>query len=123
MKTFAFYPYFLFLFLKGGAVAEWSKALLVRENKREKKDPRFVPRPGHLIKISLLSYPLSSDWSFSCAYPCRLTSLLEHFSQVGLTADHNLLLIIQLGEGLSTMRVELAGVWVEFKLRSCHSTN
>ena len=30
----------------GGAEAEWSKALLVRENKR--KDPRFAPRPGHL---------------------------------------------------------------------------
>ena len=35
----------------GGAVAEWSKALLVRENKRKnKKDLRFAPRPGHPLK-------------------------------------------------------------------------
>ena len=34
----------------GGAVAEWSKALLVRENKRKPKDPRFTPRPGQSLK-------------------------------------------------------------------------
>ena len=27
----------------GGAVAEWSKALVVRENKRKLRDPRFAP--------------------------------------------------------------------------------
>ena len=36
-----------------GAVAEWSKALLVRENKRKPKDPRFTPppppRPGQFL--------------------------------------------------------------------------
>ena len=39
----------------GGAVAEWSKALLERENKRKPKDPWFAPRPGQkktLIKDS-----------------------------------------------------------------------
>ena len=36
---------------KGGAVAEWSKALLQREKINEyQKDPRFAPRPGHLLK-------------------------------------------------------------------------
>ena len=30
---------------QGGAVAKWSKALLVKENKRKPKDPRFAP-PG-----------------------------------------------------------------------------
>ena len=33
---------------EGGAVAEWSKALLVKENKRKSK--RFAPRPGHLLE-------------------------------------------------------------------------
>ena len=28
---------------KGGAVPEWSKALLVRDNNGKPKDPRFVP--------------------------------------------------------------------------------
>ena len=38
----------------GGAVAEWSRALLVRENKRKKqKEPRFAPTPlGNLKKVS-----------------------------------------------------------------------
>ena len=36
---------------EGGAVAEWSKALLVTENKlKNQKVPRFAPRPGHLLK-------------------------------------------------------------------------
>ena len=35
----------------GGAVAEWAKALLVRENKRKtKKIPGSPPPPGHLLK-------------------------------------------------------------------------
>ena len=34
----------------GGAVAEWSKALLVRENKRKSKRSQVRPRPGHLLK-------------------------------------------------------------------------
>ena len=34
----------------GGAVAEWSKALLEREKANEKpKDPRFAPRPALAI--------------------------------------------------------------------------
>ena len=32
--------------LKGGAVAEWSKALQLRGNERKTKDPRFAPWPG-----------------------------------------------------------------------------
>ena len=28
---------------KGGAVAEWSKAQVVRENKWKQKDPKFAP--------------------------------------------------------------------------------
>ena len=38
----------------GGAVAEWSKALRLRENKRKTKDPRFTsrpPRPGQSTTI------------------------------------------------------------------------
>ena len=39
--------------IEGGAVAEWSKALLVRENKRKtKKDPRFAPVLGNLKKAA-----------------------------------------------------------------------
>jgi hypothetical protein len=34
----------------GGAVAEWSKALLERENKRKSKDPRFAPGLGTFKK-------------------------------------------------------------------------
>ena len=30
----------------GGAVAEWSKALLVSQNKQKPNDPRFVPVLG-----------------------------------------------------------------------------
>ena len=35
----------------GGAVAEWSKALLVRENKESPKDPGFAPGLGNLKKV------------------------------------------------------------------------
>ena len=31
-----------------GTVAEWSQALLVRENIPKPKDPRFTPGPGNL---------------------------------------------------------------------------
>ena len=35
--------------IQGGAVAQWSKALQLREKINEnQKDPRFTPRPGHL---------------------------------------------------------------------------
>ena len=38
-------------FVVGGAVAEWSKALLLREKINEnQKDPRFAPRPGQPLK-------------------------------------------------------------------------
>ena len=38
------------LYHQGGAVAEWSKALLVREINENQKDPWFAPRPGQLLK-------------------------------------------------------------------------
>ena len=31
---------------EAGAVAEWSKALLVRENNPKPEDSRYAPRPG-----------------------------------------------------------------------------
>ena len=34
-----------------GSVAEWSKALLVRENKQQKKDPGFDPGLDSLYKM------------------------------------------------------------------------
>ena len=38
---------------EGGAVAEWSKALLLREKINEnQKDPRFAPRPGQAFNIA-----------------------------------------------------------------------
>ena len=38
-------------FVVGGAVAEWSKALLLREKINEnQKDPWFAPRPGQPLK-------------------------------------------------------------------------
>ena len=52
-KLLVLYGYFIamkVLSTMGDAVAEWSKALLERENKRKsQKDPRFAPRPGHLF--------------------------------------------------------------------------
>ena len=52
----------------GSAVAEWSKALLERENKRKPKDPRFAPpRPSHLLKVDrTLRLPICPmNWAFS----------------------------------------------------------
>ena len=47
-------PYLTLIVKKGGAVAEWSKALLKREKINEnQKDPWFAPRPGHLLKKNL----------------------------------------------------------------------
>ena len=34
----------------GGAVAEWSKALLERENKKKPRDPGFAPGTGTFKK-------------------------------------------------------------------------
>ena len=52
--------------VQGGALAEWSKALLMRENKQKsKKDPRIASRPGHIKKIvaGLNLSPLSRESS------------------------------------------------------------
>ena len=52
-----------FLSREGGVVAEWSKALLVRENRRKnKKDPRFAPRP---LKKKFLSRGFQSRQKYS----------------------------------------------------------
>ena len=50
----------------GGAVAEWSKALLVREKINEnKKDPRFAPRPGQTLKKFITQSELKLEFSYS----------------------------------------------------------
>ena len=37
--------------MRGAAVAEWSKELLLTEKiNRNQKDPRFSPRPRHYLK-------------------------------------------------------------------------
>ena len=41
----------------GGAVAEWSKALLVRENKRKSKRSQVRPRTWAPFKKNPLTYP------------------------------------------------------------------
>ena len=40
---------------RGGAIAEWSKALQLREKiNKNQKDPRFAPGLGNLLKKSTL---------------------------------------------------------------------
>ena len=50
----------------GGAVAEWSKALLDMQHKRKtKKDPRFTPWPGQSFKARSMPIKTSHHVNYS----------------------------------------------------------